>query len=216
MAQMPAFNVIFLGLGWPWVGEFDGFITIFTCFPTQHNLVYIARVRQVKTAHSGHFSGRYYSRCAWAPKGCEVCPVRTARLQDSVQRRTYILRDITAEARVGRVSLCMRYYAVEGVGGRSTCISPLPRGLNCRGQGTCRSFAFVCCSYMHSSQIKVYNIEEYFLLSYPRRGSRVRRVVCPQPPRRLDHHGLHLKPRHMCFRGRRTTIGSWCCFIFCW
>ena len=34
------FNLIFLGLGWPWVGEFDGFIVIFVCFPTQQNLVY--------------------------------------------------------------------------------------------------------------------------------------------------------------------------------
>ena len=28
-----------LGLGWPWVGDFVGFIIIFICFPTQHNLV---------------------------------------------------------------------------------------------------------------------------------------------------------------------------------
>ena len=34
------FNLIFPGLGWPWVGEFDGFIIIFTCFPTIQNLVY--------------------------------------------------------------------------------------------------------------------------------------------------------------------------------
>ena len=33
------FNLFFLGLGWPWGREFVGFI-IFTCFPTQHNLVY--------------------------------------------------------------------------------------------------------------------------------------------------------------------------------
>ena len=33
------FNLIFLGLGWPWVGKFVGFIIIFTCFPTQENLV---------------------------------------------------------------------------------------------------------------------------------------------------------------------------------
>ena len=33
-------NLIFLGLGWPWVGEFVGFMIIFTCFPTQQNLVY--------------------------------------------------------------------------------------------------------------------------------------------------------------------------------
>ena len=33
------FNLIFLGLGWPWVGEFVGFIMIFICFPTQQNLV---------------------------------------------------------------------------------------------------------------------------------------------------------------------------------
>ena len=28
-----------LGLGWPWAGEFVGFIIMFPCFPTQHNLV---------------------------------------------------------------------------------------------------------------------------------------------------------------------------------
>ena len=39
MAQNATFNLFFLGLGWPWVGEFVGFILIFTCFPTQHNLV---------------------------------------------------------------------------------------------------------------------------------------------------------------------------------
>ena len=33
------FNVIFHGLGWPWVGEFVGFIILFTYFPTQQNLV---------------------------------------------------------------------------------------------------------------------------------------------------------------------------------
>ena len=31
-----SFRLFFLGLGWPWAGEFVGFIMIFTCFPTQH------------------------------------------------------------------------------------------------------------------------------------------------------------------------------------
>ena len=31
------FNLIFVGLGWPRVGEFVGFIIIFICFPTQCN-----------------------------------------------------------------------------------------------------------------------------------------------------------------------------------
>ena len=39
VAQMPLFNLIFLGLGWPWVGEFVGFITTFIRFPTQQNSV---------------------------------------------------------------------------------------------------------------------------------------------------------------------------------
>ena len=29
------FNLFFLGLGWPWVGELVGFIIIVICFPTQ-------------------------------------------------------------------------------------------------------------------------------------------------------------------------------------
>ena len=34
------FNLVFLGLGWPWVGELVGFIVIFYTyvFPTQQNL----------------------------------------------------------------------------------------------------------------------------------------------------------------------------------
>ena len=42
MAQMPLFDLIFLGLGWPWVGEFDGFTVTFICmlFPTRDNLVH--------------------------------------------------------------------------------------------------------------------------------------------------------------------------------
>ena len=34
------FNLLFLELGWPWVGEFVGFVLKFKCFPTQHKLVY--------------------------------------------------------------------------------------------------------------------------------------------------------------------------------
>ena len=33
------FDLVFLGLSWPRVGEFVGFIVIFICFPTQQNLV---------------------------------------------------------------------------------------------------------------------------------------------------------------------------------
>ena len=33
------FNLIFLVLGWPWVGDLVGFMTMFTCFPTEHILV---------------------------------------------------------------------------------------------------------------------------------------------------------------------------------
>ena len=32
-------NLLILGLGWPRVGEFVGFVIIFVCFPTQQNLV---------------------------------------------------------------------------------------------------------------------------------------------------------------------------------
>ena len=39
VSQTPLFTYFFLGLGWPWVGEFDGFVTIVACFPTHQNLV---------------------------------------------------------------------------------------------------------------------------------------------------------------------------------
>ena len=32
-----SFNLFCLGLGWPWVGEFVGFMIIFICFPTEQN-----------------------------------------------------------------------------------------------------------------------------------------------------------------------------------
>ena len=38
VAATPLSTYFFLGLGWPWVGEFVGFIIILKCFhPTQHN-----------------------------------------------------------------------------------------------------------------------------------------------------------------------------------
>ena len=39
VSQMPLFNLVFLGLGWPSVGEFVGFLIIVRCFLTQKNLV---------------------------------------------------------------------------------------------------------------------------------------------------------------------------------
>ena len=39
MASIATFNLIFLGLVWPWVGEFVGFMIIFTCFPSPQNSV---------------------------------------------------------------------------------------------------------------------------------------------------------------------------------
>ena len=45
-------NLIFLGFGWPWVGEFFGFI-IFIRFPTQQNLVY----RYRKYPHAAQSEG---------------------------------------------------------------------------------------------------------------------------------------------------------------
>ena len=39
-APNDTFDLKFLVLSWPWVVEFDGFIVIFGCFPTQHNLVH--------------------------------------------------------------------------------------------------------------------------------------------------------------------------------
>ena len=42
VAQMPLLNLIFLGLGWPWVGEFVGFIKYLHAF--QPNIIwYIAK-----------------------------------------------------------------------------------------------------------------------------------------------------------------------------
>ena len=39
VALNATFNLFFLGLGWPWVGEFDGFIIMLMLLPTQQNLV---------------------------------------------------------------------------------------------------------------------------------------------------------------------------------
>ena len=42
------FNLVSLGLGWPWVGEFVGFIIIFIHFPTQQNSV--NRIHSIRAA----------------------------------------------------------------------------------------------------------------------------------------------------------------------
>ena len=46
------FNQFFLGLGWPWVGEFVGFTIKSTRFPTQHDLVY--RKHTISTTQPQH------------------------------------------------------------------------------------------------------------------------------------------------------------------
>ena len=75
VARMPLLNLIFLGLGWPWVGEFEGFIIMFLCFPTEQNLVprYIANA--VSCCIPGQ-RGRYLSHSFIV---CQVA--RTSSLQ---------------------------------------------------------------------------------------------------------------------------------------
>ena len=53
------FNLFFLGSGWPWVGEFVGFILVFICFPTQQNLV-----------NCKHPIGAVLERVLRVPKSC--------------------------------------------------------------------------------------------------------------------------------------------------
>ena len=43
VVQMPLFNLTFLGLGWPWVGEFVGFIVISRCVFQPNRIWYIAK-----------------------------------------------------------------------------------------------------------------------------------------------------------------------------
>ena len=50
VASNATLNLLFLGLGWPWVGEVVVLIMIFICFPTRHNL------ESRKHAHEG---------CSW-------------------------------------------------------------------------------------------------------------------------------------------------------
>ena len=66
MAQMPRFNLIFLGLGWPWVGEFVGFITVFMCFSTQHNLVNRKHPIYSETLLTFPDNGIFYRDSEWA------------------------------------------------------------------------------------------------------------------------------------------------------
>ena len=51
-----SFNPIFLGLGWPWVGEFVGFIVIFISFPTQQRFV---NRKHPNERHSWYKPGMY-------------------------------------------------------------------------------------------------------------------------------------------------------------
>ena len=54
--------LIFLGVGWPWVGEFVGFMIILTRLPTQHNLVNCKHPIAVQ-------NGRYQVLKAETPNG---------------------------------------------------------------------------------------------------------------------------------------------------
>ena len=51
---MPLSSCVFLGLGWPWVGEFVGFIIAFICFPKASPIIQWCR-RPVRKSHT---SGR--------------------------------------------------------------------------------------------------------------------------------------------------------------
>ena len=48
---MPLFGLIFLGLGWPWVGEFVGFIMIFI-FVSQPNKNVVNRKHPITGVHN--------------------------------------------------------------------------------------------------------------------------------------------------------------------
>ena len=71
------FNLIFLGLRWPWVGEFVGFFIIYIGFPTQQNLVN-RKHPPVSTIVINHcvISSEYCSRCTLKTKTTETCVQR--------------------------------------------------------------------------------------------------------------------------------------------
>ena len=100
-----SFNLIFIRLGWPWVGEFVGFIIMFTCFPTLQNLVLriylkhpniviagfslvvLSLIAARPAAHPPQVQGR--SRVP-RPYGADRPPSRgRARCREQVQDRRY-------------------------------------------------------------------------------------------------------------------------------
>ena len=105
MGQNATCNLIFLGLGRPWVGEFVGFIMIFTCFPTQQSLVsqntllmlrfvvrytYVHQKRRVLSSkrQATWTLLRYYAAaCVLASK----CTVRIAVLRVAPYRNCFIV-----------------------------------------------------------------------------------------------------------------------------
>ena len=83
---MPLFNLFFLGLSWPWVGEFDGFIVILICFPTQHNLV--NRKHRIVITAVTH-AGRWEEVPAWSGQGKSRAVYSVPKTWGEVVKRWY-------------------------------------------------------------------------------------------------------------------------------
>ena len=68
------FNNFLIGLGWPWVGAFVGFITIITCFPTQHNLINRKHPATVVAIYLGYVRDMVYrAKLNYISKGVLGC-----------------------------------------------------------------------------------------------------------------------------------------------
>ena len=101
------FNLFFLGLGWPWVGEFVGFKKIFRCFPTQHTLV----DRKHRNGWLGDDTLQQYYN-GWCPELESMQGSRTARAQHDSTNLPLLLGADAAPRRFGRTKVIIVLLAV--------------------------------------------------------------------------------------------------------
>ena len=109
------FNLILVGLGWPWVGEFVGFMIIFVCFLTQQDLVYRKHPLKSLSIASSEVIKLLIASCdpdgtqVWRQKKTKDRPYQPSKKTHVC--RKYVMHDgkqYATPARAARVASCCR------------------------------------------------------------------------------------------------------------
>ena len=123
VAQNATFNPFSLGLGWPWVGEFVGFIIICVCFPIQANLV------NRKTPQYGCSSSSVtVGACRRCPCIVHPLPQQLPRVAEQEMGNAGIYYHVLAGSQISHAFFCEKKKKKRGFGifvlapGENACI----------------------------------------------------------------------------------------------